>query len=81
MKLVVMVMAVIEPNNNQHVMCSVGLASAEKGYKNLGSLNCTFEEFGVLNAILKQIPSVILDYRAKKWNDYIQKIMEELASL
>ena len=81
MKLVVMVMAVIEPNNNQHVMCTVGLATEKNGFESLGSLNCTFEQFGVLNSILKKVPDFLIDYRNKKWNDYINKIMMELASL
>lgn len=80
MKPVVMVMSVVEVNGSQSVQCSLGLGS-ENGFVYLGSINCNFEQFGVVNSYLKKVPALFLDYRNKKWTSYIDKIMQELASL
>lgn len=80
MKLVFMIMSVVEVNGNQSVQCSLGLAD-ENGFKYLGSLNCNFEQIGFIDSILKKVPAVFLDYRRQKWQDYLNKILEELASL
>lgn len=80
MKLVAMVMSVVEVNGRQAVNCAVGYEK-DGQFKYFGNLNCDFEQFGYLNSLLKQVPSSILSYRNKKWTDYINKIMKELASL
>lgn len=80
MSLVVMVMAVVEVNGRQSVTASIG--KGENGeFKYFGSITCDFENFGLVNSLLKKVPKEFLDYRNKKWTDYINKIMEELASL
>lgn len=80
MKLVAMVMAVVEVNGRQSVTTSLGIAkNGEFNY--MGSFTCDFEQFGFVNSMLKKVPDTFLDYRNKKWNDYINKIMMELASL
>lgn len=80
MKPVVMVMAVVEVNNHQSVQVQIGLGDGQT-FTYLGSLNCDFKQFGILHSILKKVPEVFLDYKAKKWTQYIAKIMQELASL
>lgn len=75
-----MVMAVTEVNGKQSVACTLGLGDGQN-YQYLGSLNCDFEQFGIVNSFLKKVPPLFLDYRNEKWTKYINKIMEELASL
>ncbi len=80
MKPVFMIMAVIEVNGKQSVTCSLGLGT-DDGFKYLGSLNCDFEQIGFIDSILKKVPTAFLDYRREKWQNYLNKILEELASL
>lgn len=80
MKPVVMVMSVVEVNGKQSVQCTIGLGDGQN-LQYLGSINCDFEQFGLINSLLKKIPSLLIDYRNQKWQDYINKIMLELTSL
>ncbi len=80
MKPTIMVMSVVEVNGNQSVSCTMGLGDG-KEFKYLGSLNCDFTQFGIVNSFLKKVPTTFLDYRNEKWQNYLNKILEELASL
>jgi hypothetical protein len=75
-----MVMAVVEVNGVQSVTCTLGMGDGTV-FVYLGSLNCNFEQFGLVNSWLKKIPETLLTYKNEKWTKYIQKIMQEIASL
>ena len=80
MTLVILVMTVVEVNGRQSISLSVGL-SKDKEFIYLGSLNCDFEQMGVIDSILRKVPSAFLDYRRVKWQSYLDKIIEELSKL
>ncbi len=82
-RVVVMVMAVVEVNGKQSVQCTIGLEGDKDGVPSfiyLGSLNCDFKQFGLVNSYIKKIPAIFVDYRSKKWDDYIANILKELMS-
>lgn len=78
MKPTVIVMSVMDIDGKQAVSCTVGLGNGTD-FKYLGSLRCTFEEFGVVNSYLKKVPALFLDYRKEKWDKYLADIMAQLA--
>ena len=80
MKLSVFIMAVVEVSGKQSVSISIGYVKDEN-YKYLGSINCDFAEVGFIDSVLKKVPKEFLDYRREKWQNYLNKILEELASL
>ena len=78
MKPVVIVMAVIDVEGQQVVSCSVGLGDGKR-FIYLGSLRCRFEEFGIVNSYLNKVPSLFLDYRKDKWDNYLADILKQLS--
>ena len=80
MKIVVMVMSVVDnTQGSARATVTFGIADEEGSYKAVGSAQLNFEEMAYLNNLLNKVRWLI-DYRNKKWDDYLQRLIKELSN-
>jgi hypothetical protein len=77
MKPVIMVMSVMDADGKQAVACSIGLVKGQD-YQYLGSLRCDFAQFGIINSLLKKVPTAFIEYKKEKWDAYLADIMKQI---